>query len=214
MRTFAPSLGLSTYGNYCHGFVEEYGQRMPTPAAHALGGIAAAFLVDSFRRRPVLSPALLAASAVAAMAPDLDLLVGSHRTYTHSVGAVFIVGIVSWLIMQRRAPSALRAAVIVMAAYGSHLLLDWMGKDTSIPPGFTALWPFSSDYYVSGWNVFGEISRRYWLPQEFVLGNLRALSWELAVLTPLLFVAWTRWSRSTLKTKNEERKTNNASPTR
>jgi membrane-bound metal-dependent hydrolase YbcI (DUF457 family) len=187
---------------------------MPTPAAHALGGIAAAFLVDSFRRRPVLSPALLAASAVAAMAPDLDLLVGSHRTYTHSVGAVFIVGIVSWLIMQRRAPSALRAAVIVMAAYGSHLLLDWMGKDTSIPPGFTALWPFSSDYYVSGWNVFGEISRRYWLPQEFVLGNLRALSWELAVLTPLLFVAWTRWSGNTLTTKNEERETNNASPTR
>jgi hypothetical protein len=101
-----------------------------------------------------------------------------------------------------------------MAAYGSHLLLDWMGKDTSIPPGFTALWPFSSDYYVSGWNVFDEISRRYWLPQEFVLGNLRALSWELAVLTPLLFVAWTRWSGNTLTTKNEERETNNASPTR
>jgi membrane-bound metal-dependent hydrolase YbcI (DUF457 family) len=176
---------------------------MPTPAAHALGGLAAAFLVDSIRRRPMLSPALLAASAAAAMAPDLDLLAGSHRTYTHSLGAVFIVGLASWVIARGRVPSAVRAALIVMAAYGSHLVLDWMGKDTSIPPGFTALWPFSSDYYVSGWNLFGEISRRYWLPQEFVLGNLRALSWELAVLTPLLVVAWARWSSNTLKTKNE-----------
>jgi membrane-bound metal-dependent hydrolase YbcI (DUF457 family) len=199
MRTFAPSIGLSTYGSYCHGFVEEYGQRMPTPAAHALGGLAAAFLVDSIRRRPVLTPALLAASAVAAMAPDLDLLAGSHRTYTHSLGAVFIVGIASWLILQRRVRSAVRAAVIVMVAYGSHLVLDWMGKDTSIPPGFTALWPFSSDYYVSGWNLFGEISRRYWLPQEFILWNLQALAWELMLLLPVVLIAWMAWSRRTLE---------------
>jgi inner membrane protein len=172
---------------------------MPTPAAHALGGIAAAFLVDSVRRRPVLSPALLVASAVAAMAPDLDLLAGSHRTYTHSIGAVTIVGVVTWLVTLRRVPNAARAALIVMAAYGSHLLLDWMGKDTSIPPGLTALWPFSSDYYVSGWNLFGEVSRRYWRPQEFVLGNLQALAWELAVLTPPLIFAWVWWSGRTVE---------------
>ena len=177
---------------------------MPTPAAHALGGLAAAFLVDSVRRRPVLSPVLLVASAAAAMAPDLDLLGGSHRTYTHSVGAALIVGLASWLILSiRRGPRAPRAAIIVMAAYGSHLLLDWMGKDTSIPPGFTALWPFTSEYYVSGWNLFGEVSRRYWLPREFILWNLQALAWELVVLTPLLMVAWVRWSGRTLKTKNE-----------
>ncbi len=38
------------------------------------------------------------------MAPDLDLLIGSHRTYTHSIGAVFVVGIVSWLVMRGRVP--------------------------------------------------------------------------------------------------------------
>ena len=198
MLTFAPSIGLSTYGSYGHGFVEEYGQRMPTPAAHALGGLAAAFLVDSVRRRPVLTPALLVASAAAAMAPDLDLLTGSHRTYTHSLGAVFIVGLVSWLVMQRRVRSAVPAAVIVMAAYGSHLVLDWMGKDTSNPPGFTALWPFSPDYHISGWNLFGEISRRYWLPQEFVLWNLQALAWELMVIGPIVLLAWVAWSKRTL----------------
>jgi membrane-bound metal-dependent hydrolase YbcI (DUF457 family) len=171
---------------------------MPTPAAHALGGLAAAFLVDSLRRRPVLSPALLVASAVAAMAPDLDLLAGSHRTYTHSLGAILIVGIVSWLIMQRRISSPLRAAVILMAAYGSHLLLDWMGKDTSIPLGFTALWPLSADFYLSGWNLFGEVSRRYWLPREFILWNLQALAWELMVIVPVVLIAWLAWSRRTL----------------
>ena len=85
-----------------------------------------------------------------------------------------------------------------------------MSKDTSQPSGLTALWPFTTKHYKSGWDVFGEISRRYWLPEEFILGNLRAASWELAVLTPLLVVAWARWSKRTLKTKNEKGKTNKA----
>jgi membrane-bound metal-dependent hydrolase YbcI (DUF457 family) len=188
---------------------------MPSPAAHALSGLATAFLVDSVRRRPILTPALLIASAAAAMSPDLDLLAGSHRTYTHSIGAIFIVGVASWIVIAGlRMSNAVRAAVIIAAAYGSHLVFDWMGKDTSNPPGFTALWPFSSDYYVSGWNLFGEISRRYWLPREFILWNLQALAWELAVLTPLLMFAWVRWSGRTVETKSEERKTKNARPTR
>ena len=176
---------------------------------HALGGLAAAFFADSVSRRPQLTPALLIASAAVAVAPDLDLLIGLHRSYTHSVGAVFVVAVLSWLAMLGRVRHAFRAATILMAAYGSHLVLDWTGKDTSIPPGLTIVWPFSSAYYVSGWNVFGEVSRRYWLPQEFVLGNLRALSWELALLAPLLIVAWASWSKRTLEIKNENRKTKN-----
>jgi len=171
---------------------------MPSPAAHALGGLAAAFLVASVRRRQFVTPAVLVASAAAAMAPDLDLLAGSHRTYTHSLGAVIVVGAMSWLIAQARHGYAMRTASILMAAYGSHLALDWMGKDTSIPPGFTALWPFSSAYYISGWNLFGEISRRYWLPQEFIFRNLQALAWELMVIVPLVIAAWITWSRRTL----------------
>ncbi len=172
---------------------------------HALGGLAAAFLADSTGRRRQLSPALLIASAALAVAPDLDLLIGSHRTYTHSVGAVLVIGLTSWLVMRGRVPNAMRAAAILMAAYGSHLVVDWTGKDTSTPPGLMIAWPFSSAFDVSGWNLFGEVSRRYWLPTEFVLGNLRALSWELAVLSPLLILAWARWSRRTLR--NEEGKT-------
>lgn len=168
---------------------------------HALGGLAAALLAGSAVRRQQLSPALLIASAAAAVAPDLDLLIGSHRTYTHSLGAIFIVGVASWLVMRGRVPHAARAATILMAAYGSHLVLDWTGTDTSTPPGLMMLWPFSSAYHVSGWNLFGEVSRRYWLPQEFVLGNLAAFAWEMLVLVPVFLIAWVVWSKRTLTTR-------------
>jgi membrane-bound metal-dependent hydrolase YbcI (DUF457 family) len=181
---------------------------------HALGGLAAAFIADSAVRRHQLSPALLIAAAAAAVAPDLDLLVGLHRAYTHSLGAVFLVGVASWLTLRGRVRSPLRAAIVLTAAYGSHLVLDWMGKDSSSPPGLTIMWPFADTYYVSGWNLFGEVSRRYWLPQEFVGGNLQALAWELMVLVPVLLIAWVVWSGMTLKTNNEEGKTNKARSTR
>ena len=168
---------------------------MPSPVGHALGGLAAALVVDSIAGRPRLTVPLLAGAATLAMAPDLDLLIGSHRAYTHSLGAVFVVGLASWLVLRGRGPNAVRAAMILMAAYAAHPVLDWMGKDTSRPPGLMLAWPFSSAYFVSGWNLFGEVSRRYWLPQEFVIGNLRALSWELTVLMPLVLIAWVRWSR-------------------
>ena len=186
---------------------------MPSPVGHALGGLVAAFVVSSFARRPRLTVPILAASAAMSVAPDLDLLAFSHRTYTHSIGAVALVGVVSWLFLRARHSNAATAWVLT-AAYTSHLVLDLLSKDTSPPLGLTALWPLTARYYKSGLDLFGEVSRRYWLPEEFVFGNLRAASWELAVLTPLLMFAWVRWSRSTLKTKSEERKTNNASPTR
>jgi membrane-bound metal-dependent hydrolase YbcI (DUF457 family) len=182
---------------------------MPTPMGHALGGLAAAFLTDSTAARSRLTPALLGAAAVVATLPDLDLLVGSHRTYTHSVGAMLLIGLVSWLIFRARSTRAARAAIIVMAAYGSHLLLDWTGTDTSNPPGLMIAWPLSSAFYISGLNVFGQVSRRYWLPQEFIAGNMVSFAREMAVIVPMLFIAWTLWSTRTLTLDNENRKRKN-----
>jgi len=171
---------------------------MPTPVGHAIGGLAAAFLTNALSRHPRLTLPVLLSGAALAMTPDLDILVGSHRTYTHSIGAVAAVGIVAWLMLRTRAGDAVSLAMAIAAAYGSHVLLDLMGKDTSSPPGLTALWPFSSVYYMSGWDVFGEVSRRYWLPREFVFGNLMALGGELVVLLPALIIAWAYWSKRTL----------------
>jgi membrane-bound metal-dependent hydrolase YbcI (DUF457 family) len=169
-----------------------------------VGGVAAAFLANAAARRPRLTMPALGAAAAAAVLPDIDILVHTHRTITHSVGAIGLMGLVVWVVMTvRRAPPGTMgpgaAAAAIAAAYGSHIALDLLGKDTSPPVGLTALWPFSAAYYISGWDLFGEVSRRYWLPGEFVLGNLRAVAWEMAVLLPVLVIAWAWWSGRTLR---------------
>jgi hypothetical protein len=77
-----------------------------------------------------------------------------------------------------------RIALGVAAAWGSHILLDWVGSDTSPPIGIMALWPFDSGYYQSSLSIFDAISRRYWLPDQFVIGNLRATFKEILILGP------------------------------
>jgi membrane-bound metal-dependent hydrolase YbcI (DUF457 family) len=179
---------------------------MPSPVGHALGGLVAAFVVDAFARRPRLTLPILAASVVMSVAPDLDLLAFSHRTHTHSIGAVALVGVVTWLFLRARHSNAAVAGVLT-AAYASHLVLDLLSKDTSWPAGLTALWPFTARYYKSGLDLFGEVSRRYWRPEEFIVGNIKAALWEVALIGPLLFLAWLLWSWMTLN--NEYRRTQN-----
>ena len=176
---------------------------MPSPVGHALGGLTAAFLINAFNRRPALTVGLLAASAMTAVAPDLDILVKAHRTYTHSVGGVAIVALAAWLILRKR-PAGAAGAAALTAAYASHLVLDWLSKDTSKPSGLAVLWPFTFNYYVSGLDLFGQVSRRYWLPEEFIIGNAKAATWECVLVAPCAFLAWVFWSKRTLKTKSEE----------
>jgi membrane-bound metal-dependent hydrolase YbcI (DUF457 family) len=171
---------------------------MPTPVGHALGGLATAWLSrassrtkqPAFRRHWILP----AACVVAAVVPDVDILLGGHRSYTHSVGAALIAGIVTWVLVRVRARTenhrATLVALTITVAYGTHILLDWLGKDTAPPFGVMALWPFSSRFYISGVDLFLETSRRYWKPSEFILGNLKALALEMIILGPIALLAW------------------------
>jgi membrane-bound metal-dependent hydrolase YbcI (DUF457 family) len=167
---------------------------MPTPVGHAIGGLAAAWLVQSVQRQRRFldasgSEAQLAfLCAAVAVLPDFDLLLGTHRGYTHSLGAVAAVGVISWLLLQRHTSSA--STAVITAAYGSHLLLDWLGKDSADPAGLMLLWPLSSRFYISGFDAFSEVSRRYWNVDEFIVGNFRAVGWELLILTPVAIAAW------------------------
>ena len=170
---------------------------MPSPVAHVLGGLASAFVVDSFARRPSLTVPVLIASATMAIAPDFDLFGPTHRTYSHSIGAVVAVGVICWVVTRARAANTAIAAVLT-AAYASHLPLDWLSKDTREPTGLTILWPFTAKFYQSPFDVFPEISRRYWLLDEFIFSNLRAALWEFAILGPLLLLAWAFWSKKTI----------------
>jgi len=181
---------------------------MPSPVGHALGGLATAWLFEGIAdRRKALQfdrrqrHLLLLACAGAAVAPDLDIPFHMHRMYTHSIGAALVVFAAVWIAgrwSQHRAgdhdaasrSQSLFIAVVVSLAYTSHILLDWLGKDSSVPGGLTALWPFSSRYYISGANLFLEVSRRYWKPDEFIYGNLRAAIWEVILLGPIAAIAW------------------------
>ena len=177
---------------------------MPSPLGHALGGAAAAWLAGGRLPRHVhatvvvpftggtrsveLSRVALEATlfATVAIVPDLDLLAGVHRTVTHSIGAVIVAGLVTVLVTRGRWPAL---AAGVMAAWGSHLLLDWLGADMSPPNGLMALWPFTTRYYESPLGFFDAISRRYWLPDEFIWHNLRAVTKEVLVLAPIAWIA-------------------------
>ncbi len=188
---------------------------MPSPLGHALGAIAAGWLVGG-RQRPAAAgsahPAAARAAfeapgittmtalfAMAGVAPDLDLLVpGAHSTYTHSIGAVALVFAATVATARRLLPAhqasplrrSLRFAAAMAAAWASHLLLDWLGSDSRAPIGIMALWPFTAAHYQSNFYVFDAISRRYWMPEQFVWGNLKAVAREVAILAPIAWIAY------------------------
>lgn len=162
---------------------------MPSPVGHALGGLALGWLAAGRGRidRPVVAAVLFAGLGAV---PDVDILVeGTHRLYTHSVAAVALVAAAAALIPGR--PLGLsrgRFAAACALAYGSHLLLDWMGDDRSVPIGIRALWPFTDAYFQSSLRWFPPVERRYWLP-GFWTANLRAIAWEMLVLAPVVGAA-------------------------
>ena len=141
----------------------------------------------SVPRKDMAGAAILAAVSIA---PDLDLLVHSHRGESHSVGLAFIAGMVALAVTRQP-----RWATAVSLAWGSHILLDWLSNDTRPPIGVMALWPFTRDYYKAGIEIFPPVSRRYW-ESRFWIYNLWALVVELAVLLPITAMA-VRSSRGT-----------------
>lgn len=168
---------------------------MPSPVGHALGGFALGWLAARSSRlpHPILTAAVFASLGVV---PDLDVLVeGTHRLYTHSVGAVAFVAVLAAVSLRAAGPRGLTArehavlALAAAAAYGSHILLDWLGDDRSVPIGVRALWPFTDAFFQSDLRWFPRIERRYWLP-GFWTANLYAIAWELLVLSPIALIAW------------------------
>lgn len=183
---------------------------MPSPIGHVLAGVAAGWLVTGAPKIlkvpgtfPGEVPATLwretAAAAwretalfgALAALPDIDLIAGAHSGPTHSVGAAVIVGMAAWLLARRLgARRAAWLALACVAAYSSHVLLDWLGSDSSPPIGVMALWPFGRAYYESDLHVFMAISRRYYQGWRFVSQNVLAVCVELAILMPILAGVW------------------------
>ena len=92
---------------------------MPSPVGHALGGIAAGWLVQSRPSSCDGAQRQLTRTlgfAGLGMAADLDLLVGLHRGPTHSLAAALLVSLLAWVIL-RRPPHGDRLVLAAGAAY-------------------------------------------------------------------------------------------------
>ena len=176
---------------------------MPSPIGHALAGIAAAWTLDlipgdrAWRTAPVGAPwhqragdGLTLLCAGLAAAPDLDFAFVEHRTVTHSIGAVVFVGLfAAALAANARRPIA-RVALMCAAAYGSHLLLDWVGTDRYPPLGIQLMWPLNREWYLSGLNVFRQTARLRLFTHGPMMINLRAILQEMAILGPAVVALW------------------------
>jgi membrane-bound metal-dependent hydrolase YbcI (DUF457 family) len=127
-----------------------------------------------------------------AAAPDLDLLyMPVHRTATHSVTAAALVTIVAafvtrWVTGRVDWPIALGCG----AAWGSHVLLDWLGADPSCPSGIQALWPLSDQWFMSAWEIFPRTERRSPLSTRAMGINFRAALAEIVIMGTIAACAW------------------------
>ncbi len=122
---------------------------------------------------------LVAICALFGMLPDIDFLLGGHQGVTHTAGAALAVGL-AVAALDRRPVVWIAAST----AYGTHVLLDWLGTDTVAPIGVRALWPFDQAFYLSPYHWFDPVCRQYWLA-ECWSGLARAVWWELVLLGPL-----------------------------
>ncbi len=174
---------------------------MPSPIAHALGGVAVAWVADLVPGRssgPYPPGALHAASsrialtcACLAALPDVDLLLPiTHRTVTHSFAAVAAIGVLMIIAAGVTGKVTTKIVLTCMAAYASHLLLDWLQADPTPPFGLQLLWPVSSTWFISGWSVFRATERRHFLELATLKRNAVAMLQELAILAPALAALW------------------------
>ena len=160
---------------------------MPSPLGHALGGLAVGLLAS-----PRLNTSLLAACAIAGALADVDFLLPlRHRGPSHSIGAAAMVGLAAyaWLKTTNARTDPARIAALIAAAYGTHVLFDWLGADSSTPRGLMALWPFSPAFFISDLDVFNSVDRRYWL-DGFWRRTVIALLREVVILVPLIGIIW------------------------
>src|SRR5262249_50835574 len=107
--------------------------------AHATAGY---LVYEALRPAGPHRPALLAAALRVASAPALASLRGllagapaaSPRGLTHTVGALAVVSVAAWIAARLlRSRAAWWWGLAAAAAYGSHLVVDWLTVD-AVPP--------------------------------------------------------------------------------
>lgn len=167
---------------------------MPSPVGHAIAGLTVHVLMA--RDEPeLLTLRRLGVVVAAALAPDLDLALGlvdgrnHHQQQVHSIGFALLAGLAGAALFRiRRWPRPGVLGLAVTLAWLSHVLLDFLNRDTNPPIGLMALWPISSGYYKFPWPIFLDIGRT--LSWQGIRNNVLAAAWEAVVLLPLFSVVW------------------------
>jgi membrane-bound metal-dependent hydrolase YbcI (DUF457 family) len=163
---------------------------MPSPVAHAIGGVAVAWVADRTPDRATSARVTIACAALGAL-PDADLLFPiAHRTVSHSVIAVAVILLVMSIAAAVTGKVTLRIAVTCAAAYASHLLLDWLAGDPTPPHGIQVLWPMSSRWFISGLNLFRATEREHFLELATIKQNFVAVVQEMTIMVPVAAAAW------------------------
>jgi inner membrane protein len=168
---------------------------MPSPIGHALAGLAVAWAADAVPPQQDrgghqgLHNAYLCATLAAL--PDADLLLPiAHRTVTHSFAAVAAVALLMIVASRVTGKVTRRVAIACVAAYASHLLLDWLQADPTPPLGIQAFWPASSAWFISGWDLFRPTERRHLFELDTLWRNVAAVVQETVILGSVAAAAW------------------------
>jgi len=166
---------------------------VPSPLAHAIAGLAVH--IGTARPEEIAARRRTLVTLGAAVAPDLDfgwrLLDGvhHHQAQGHSVGGGMAdAALLAAGAGARRAPRPLALGLAALMGWCSHLVLDFLNVDTTVPIGLMALWPFSDGYFKSPWPLFLDIGRT--LSWRTVRHDVVAVAWELALLCPVLIAVW------------------------
>ncbi len=170
---------------------------MPTPVGHGLAGLAVFFTTQQHLSRRHVTALLL---IFMALLPDLDFLFGFavsdpnrfHHGFSHSFVFVWAIGLLMAAIWAKYSHTSLKIYAAVFGVAGSsHVLLDLLAADTSVPYGAQIFWPFSKDYYIAPFAIFLDIKRassmdKFW-QSLFIAHNFRAVFLEVLLLGPLVW---------------------------
>jgi inner membrane protein len=188
---------------------------MPSQIGHSLAG-ACGYVLIRQRVPRQHRPWLFFGSILIANLADVDLLFGIlsgdygrfHGGATHSLSAVFAVGLVTWLLTLRWSRKGALWGIWAGGVYLSHVLLDLLGGNVQL------FWPFSAAYLGSWWPIFGAwsffqplfnfLSR--FVNQGFLIKLENRLS-EFLVMMPLVLLAW--YIEFRLARRNENRRFTN-----